>query len=105
MNLNQVQLVLNNLRRALLAEEKQGYMNTGVLGGFSAFLEGIIPRLKQLFPGYDLELLKKVSHNYAAWSPVRRRESFAELKRFLQEIAEEARKSAEVSSNSGIQPV
>ncbi|WP_407307590.1 ATP-dependent DNA helicase RecG [Desulfosporosinus sp. SB140] len=90
MNLNQIQLVLNNLQRALLAEEKQGFMNTGVLGGFSVFLQGILPRLEQLFPGYDMELLRTLSQNYPTWSPIRRRDAFSELRRFMHEMLLEA---------------
>lgn len=90
MKLNQVQLVLNNFQRALLAEEKQGFMNTGVLGGFSVFLRGILPRLEQLFPGYDMELLRNLAFNYSTWSPLRRRDAFSELRRFMLEILLEA---------------
>ena len=90
MKLTQVQLVLNNLQRALLTEEKQGFTNTGVLGGFSAFLRGILPRLEQLFPGSDMDLLRQLAHNYPTWSPLRRREAFSELRRFMQEVTVEA---------------
>jgi len=86
----QVQLVLNNLQRALLAEEKQGFTNTGVLGGFNAFLRGILPRLEQLFPAYDMDLLRNLAMQYPTWSPLRRREAFSEIRRFMQEIILEA---------------
>ena len=90
MNLTQIQLVLNNFQRALSAEEKQGFTNTGVLGGFNVFLRGILPRLEQLFPGKDMELLGKLAQNYPTWSPLRRREAFSELRRFIQEVLLEA---------------
>jgi len=86
----QVQIVLNNLQRALLAEEKQGFTNTGVMGGFNAFLKGILPRLEQLFPAHDMDLLRNLAQQYPTWSPLRRREAFAELRRFMQEIVLEA---------------
>jgi ATP-dependent DNA helicase RecG len=86
MKATQVQIVINNFQKALLAEEKQGFTNTGVLGGFSVFLRGILPRLEQLFPGYDMDLLRKLAQNYPSWTPIRRREAFSELRRFLQEI-------------------
>lgn len=89
MKLTQGQLVLNNLRRALLAEEKQGFTNTGVLGGFNVFLRGILSRLEQLFPSTDMDLLKKLAQNYPTWSPLRRREAFSELRRFMQEVTVE----------------
>ena len=86
MKLTQAQLVLNNLQRALLAEEKQGFSNTGVLGGFNVFLRGILPRLEQLFPGKDMDLLGQLAQSYPTWSPLRRREAFSELRRFMQEV-------------------
>ena len=82
----QAQLVLNNLQRALLAEEKQGFSNTGALGGFNVFMRGILPRLEQLFPGYDMDLIKNLAMQYPSWSPQRRRAAFSELRRFMQEI-------------------
>ncbi|HEY8909219.1 MAG TPA: ATP-dependent DNA helicase RecG [Desulfosporosinus sp.] len=90
MTLTQVQLVLNNLQRALLAEEKQGFLNTGVMGGFNVFLRGIIPRLEQLFPSKDMDLMLSLAYGYPTWSPLRRREAFAELRRFLQEVTDQA---------------
>lgn len=86
----QVQLVLNNFQKALLAEERQGFTNAGVLGGFNAFLRGIIPRLEKLFPGKDMELLRALAQNYPTLSPLQRREAFSELRRFLREITLEA---------------
>ncbi len=86
----QEQLVLNNLQRALLAEEKQGFTNTGALGGFNVFMRGILPRLEQLFPGYDMDLLRNLAMKYPSWSPLRRREAFSELRRFMEEITSEA---------------
>ncbi|GAB6152350.1 ATP-dependent DNA helicase RecG [Desulfosporosinus burensis] len=90
MNLSQIRLVLNNFQRALSAEEKQGFTNTGVLGGFNVFLRGILPRLEQLFPEKDMELLEKLAQNYPTWSPLHRREAFSELRRFIQEVLIEA---------------
>lgn len=86
MSLTQLQLVLNNFQRALAAEEKQGFTNTGVLGGFNVFLLGILPRLVQLFPGKDMGLIEELARNYPAWSPLRRREAFSEIRRFIQEV-------------------
>lgn len=83
---NQVQLVLNNLQRALLAEEKQGFTNTGVMGGFNVFMRGILSRLEQVYPGYDMDLLRNLAMQYPSWSPLRRREAFSELRRFMQEV-------------------
>ncbi|MGI6120220.1 MAG: ATP-dependent DNA helicase RecG [Desulfosporosinus sp.] len=86
MKVTQAQLVLNNLQRSLLVEEKQGFSNTGVLGGFNVFLRGILPRLKQLFPGYNMDLLENLARQYSSWSPQRRREAFSELRQFIEEI-------------------
>jgi len=93
MSASQEQLVMNNLQRALLAEEKQGFTNTGVMGGFNAFLKGILPRLEQLFPVHDMELLRNLAQKYPTWSPLRRREAFAELRRFMHEITLEVQQT------------
>lgn len=82
----QAQLVLNNLQRALLAEEKQGFTNTGVVGGFNLFLRGILPRLEQLFPGIDLAALKTLAEQYSSLSPRERRAAFTKLQGLRQEI-------------------
>ena len=106
MSLTQIQLVLNNFQRALLAEEKQGFTNTGVLGGFNAFLLGILPRMVQLFPEKDMELLKKLAQNYSEWSPLRRREAFSELRRFIHEVvieSEEINTKGRASENHSVQ--
>lgn len=84
MNSTQAQLVLNNLQRALLTEEKHGFTNTGVLGGFNAFLRGILPRLEQFFPAYNMDLLRNLAEQYPTMSPQRRREALADLRRFMQ---------------------
>lgn len=94
MKMTQVQLVLNNFQRALLAEERQGFTNAGVLGGFHAFLRGVLPRLEKLFPGRDMDLLRELAQNYPTLSPLRRREAFAELRRFMQEIKLDAQPSS-----------
>lgn len=91
--MNQEQLVLNNLKRALVAEEKLGFTNSGVLGGFHNFLTGILARLEQLFPERDWGVLKRFAQTYPDLSPQQRREAYRNLFFFLQEIAEEARHS------------
>lgn len=103
MKLTQAQLVLKNFQRALLAEEKQGFTNTGVLGGFNAFLRGIVPRLGQLFPAHDWNLLKNLAQQYAALSPLQRREAFAELRRFMQEITMEAQELFSMSESLSLE--
>lgn len=79
-------VVLNNLRWALTAEEKQGFMNTGTLGGFHAFLQGISPRLQKLYPDYDFGLFKQVAGQYAGTSSLKRRELCIALAKLLQEL-------------------
>ncbi len=74
-----VTIVLNNIERALVAEEKQGFANTGALGGFSTFLSGVVPRLGQLVPGAELSLIREIAGRYPTLSPLKRREGFVAL--------------------------
>jgi ATP-dependent DNA helicase RecG len=82
---SQGQIVLKHLQRAVAAEEKQGCSNTGVVGGFHAFLKGILSRLEQLEPVNDFEILKGIAGQYASWSPLQRRQSLAHLRKFIEQ--------------------
>ncbi|MGI1659158.1 MAG: ATP-dependent DNA helicase RecG [Desulfitobacterium sp.] len=82
---NQGKIVLNHLQRAMVAEEKQGCCNTGVVGGFHLFLRGILSRLEQLEHDGDFSVLKDITHRYKDWSPLQRRQALAHLRRFVEE--------------------
>ena len=82
---NQGKIVLNHLQRAVLAEEKQGCSNTGVVGGFHSFLKGILSRLEQLEPGSDFGVLKSIAGQYSTWSPLQRRQAIVHLRSFIEE--------------------
>lgn len=82
---NQGKIVLNHLQRAVLAEEKQGCSNTGVVGGFHSFLKGILSRLVQLEPGSDFGILKVIAGQYSTWSPLQRRQAIVHLRRFIEQ--------------------
>ena len=84
---NQVQLVLDNLRRALVAEEKHGFTNTSVLGGFSAFLQGIVPRLAPFLPDTAaLEFLRQIAPAYGEWGVRQRRKACLGLLQLLDQL-------------------
>ncbi|MDD2233435.1 MAG: ATP-dependent DNA helicase RecG [Desulfitobacteriaceae bacterium] len=76
----QQQVVLNNLRKVFLAEEKKGY---GGSEGFADFLSGMIPRLEQLFPGVNFKRVRQIAHEYLAWGLTARRQGLTELICFL----------------------
>jgi ATP-dependent DNA helicase RecG len=99
----QQQVVLNNLRRVFLAEEKKGYSNTGGLGGFHNFLSGMIPRLEQLFPGADFNPVRQIAGEYQAWGLIKRQQGLADLVLFLDKllISPEIDKQAAVARCSG----
>jgi ATP-dependent DNA helicase RecG (EC 3.6.1.-) len=80
------QVVLNNLRRVFLAEEKKGYSNTGGFGGFHNLLSGMIPRLEQLFPGVDFNPVKQIAGEYQAWGLIKRQQGLADLAIFLDKL-------------------
>lgn len=82
---NQEKLVLQNLRKAVTAEEKQGCSDTGVVGGFHYFLAGILRRLEQLTPNQDWQIIRAISRDYEGWSPIQRRQALFYLQKFLDE--------------------
>lgn len=83
----QEKLVLQNLKRAVVAEEKQGCSDTGVVGGFHFFLAGVLRRLEQIAPNGDRQILEIMAQNYEAWSPLQRREALAHLRRFIENVS------------------
>ncbi|MHB1651084.1 MAG: ATP-dependent DNA helicase RecG [Desulfitobacteriaceae bacterium] len=84
--MNTLRIVLDNLQRALRTEEKQGFINTGVMGGFHAFLSGVVPRLEQLLPQWDLGVLRQIAGKYPTSSPLKRREMIWVLQRNIQNL-------------------
>jgi ATP-dependent DNA helicase RecG len=103
---NQEKLVLQNLKRAVVAEEKQGCSDTGVVGGFHYFLAGILRRLEQLTSNNDLQILITITQNYEIWSPIQRREALAHLNRFIENMGtNQIKDSAEVNSSKQTKPV
>lgn len=83
---SQEKLVLQNLKRAVVAEEKQGCSDTGVVGGFHFFLLGILRRLEQLAPNNDRQILTTIAQSYATLSPLQRREALVHLRRFIENV-------------------
>ena len=98
----QQQVVLNNLRRALLTEEKQGYTNTGAFGGFHALLLGMIPRLKQLFPGVNLSPLVLIARQYQVWGLIKRRQGLSELTGFVDKLVVSLEQESSVLALEGL---
>ncbi|HWQ89430.1 MAG TPA: ATP-dependent DNA helicase RecG [Desulfitobacteriaceae bacterium] len=92
----QQQVVLNNLRRAFQTEERQGYVNTGAVGGFHVFILGMIPRLKQLFPGADFASVKQIAAEYQVWDSLSRRQGLSALAGFLDRLETGPEKKPEI---------
>lgn len=104
---NQGKIVLNHLQRAVIAEEKQGCSNTGVVGGFHAFLKGILSRLEQLEPESDFGVLKSIAKEYSAWSALQRRQAIVHLRRFIEQhnqAVEPSRPAENFSSTKSLDP-
>ncbi len=81
----QSKIVLKQLQKALITEEKQGCTNTGVVGGFHLFLRGVLNRLRQLEPSEEFTIIKEIANRYASWSPLERRQSLGHLRIFIEE--------------------
>lgn len=79
----QTEKYIESLRRAMKAEAKQGYINTGALGGFSNFLVDILPLLKDSILPQRYEELKIIAEEYGQSSPLKRRKLFADMDRLL----------------------
>lgn len=75
--------ILQSIYRAIRAEEKQGFINTGAVGGFSLYLEDSISVLHNALPVSLSDHLKKAAIMYGQSSPRRRRLLLAEIKNVL----------------------
>ena len=91
----QQRVVLNNLRRAFQTEKRQGYANTGAVGGFHAFLSGMISRLEQLFPGADFAAVKQIAAGYQVGDSLSRRQGLSTLAGFLDRLEKRSEKKPE----------
>lgn len=82
----QSKIVLKQLQKALLIEEKQGCTNTGVVGGFNLFLRGILNRLRQLEPKEEFAIIEEMANGYSAWNPLERRRALEHLQKYLEYV-------------------
>jgi ATP-dependent DNA helicase RecG len=95
MHARQQRVVLNNLRRAFQTEKRQGYANTGAVGGFHAFLSGMISRLEQLFPGTDFAAVRQIAAGYQVGDSLSRRQGLSTLAGFLDRLENRSEKNSE----------
>lgn len=79
---------LAGILRAIKAEEKQGHINTGAMGGFSTMLKDSIPLLRHCLAAPHYDRLAAIADIYAELSPYKRRGLLAEIRRLLSEAAE-----------------
>ncbi|NLM20601.1 MAG: ATP-dependent DNA helicase RecG [Peptococcaceae bacterium] len=89
---------LKSLAKAMKAEEKQGYLNTGAMVSFSSFLLDILPKFSELLSAELLEEAKKLAEEYSQTSPRRRRELLAVFKDKLSVLFTEAHNGWESKS-------
>lgn len=83
----QAQVVLGNLKKAMASEEKLGFTDAGVVGGFHLFLQGILPRLGQLFPLNErLSLIEEIARLYGQWSRLERQQAWRALSKAVAEL-------------------
>lgn len=75
--------LFQSINRAIRAEEKQGFINTGAVGGFSGYLADTVSELKDLFPPKVMEKLKLLAVTYGESSPFKRRSLLKEIKELL----------------------
>lgn len=71
--------LLNSLLKAMRAEEKQGFINTGAIGGFSDYLLDSLEWLSHVVTADKMNRLKYLAEEYKAVSPYKRRGIWLEL--------------------------
>ncbi|MFA6809247.1 MAG: ATP-dependent DNA helicase RecG [Eubacteriales bacterium] len=70
---SRIQYVLKSIHQALKVEEKQGHINVGALGGFSPYLQNILPEIKNIFTIEEYEKLERMVIEYGEMSPIKRK--------------------------------
>ncbi len=75
--------LLQSINRAIKAEEKQGFINTGAVGGFSDYLADSVSGLEGVLPLEIIENLKDRALAYGESSPFKRRSHIGEIKELL----------------------
>lgn len=75
--------LFQSIHRAIRAEQKQGYINTGAIGSFSGYLSDIVPALKSVLPQLMLNNLQALATTYGESSPLKRRGVLAEINELL----------------------
>ena len=75
--------IIRSMNRAIRAEEKQGHINTGALGGFSDYLLDICSDFSNFFATENLNELKKLAENYEKSSPYQRRSILLAIKQLV----------------------
>lgn len=105
--------LLQSINRAIRAEEKQGFINTGAVGGFSGYLADSIFELDGVFPLEVKEKLKAKAKIYGESSPFKRRSLIVEIKELLStlvrnsvsELYKTASPKKITSNNNKLQPI
>ncbi|KUO65769.1 MAG: ATP-dependent DNA helicase RecG [Gracilibacter sp. BRH_c7a] len=75
--------LLQSINRAIRAEEKQGFINTGAVGGFSVYLADAVSELSGIFSPEIKEQLTARAITYGESSPLKRRSLLVEIKERL----------------------
>jgi len=84
--LPEVAQIVQSINRAVKAEEKQGYINTGAIGGFSSYLSETLIGLDHIVPPQMLAKIRAIAQEYSRTSPYKRRGLLAELKTILADM-------------------
>jgi len=75
--------ILDTLQKAAFAEQKQGFTNTAVIGGFDAFLKKVYPQVEAHFAPDQAAQFWDIAQNYSALPPLKRRKLFPALLKLL----------------------
>lgn len=90
--------MLQSINRAITAEEKQGYINTGAICGFSGYLLDILGGYRDAFAPELLARLKHYAEVYSRANPQKRRGLLQDIKAVLS-LIEEAEIEVKIKDN------
>ncbi|MGI6449886.1 MAG: ATP-dependent DNA helicase RecG [Desulfitobacteriia bacterium] len=82
--MGQAKNILESVKRAVRAEERQGHINTGAIGSFSSYLLEVLTTDLDVFPPEMLAKMRNLLQVYSEASPYKRRGLLLELQKLLE---------------------
>lgn len=84
--MKELESTIQSINRAIKAEIKQGYINTGAIGGFSGYMLDLLVLLNGYLTADLSAKLRTILEDYGRTSPWRRRNLLREIQEMIQEF-------------------